>query len=127
MKVLLKKLELNREDYYQVHLSLINCILPRKMTPTEIKVLSSHMSIEGTLQDYPFSPTANKNVMETLGLSSGGHSNYMKSLIKKGFIVVDKKKKKSIIDILKPEFPLQEYKFRIVNIVKDDSDSRKPS
>jgi hypothetical protein len=109
-----KRLILDKLDYYETHLSLINCLLPVKMTPTEIKVLAAFMSLEGDVAKYRFGTTGRKIVMNNLGLKSSGLSNYIKTMTEKGFLteVADTFE---IWAILHPQPDFQEYKFRLDN------------
>lgn len=81
-----KLLILPKNKYYETHLSLINCILPVKLTPMEITVLSSFMSLEGDIAQYRFGSSAKKIVMKNCDISPAGLSNYMKSFLDKQFI-----------------------------------------
>jgi hypothetical protein len=88
MRPLVKILDLDKLGYYQTHLAICNAILPVKMTPKEIEVLASFMSLEGDLSSDRFGTTARKMVRGRLGLTSGGLGNYLKTLKDKGFILV---------------------------------------
>lgn len=110
-----KSLTLQKLDYYETHLSIINCLFPKdlRMFPMEIKVLATFMSLEGEKYMYKFGPSGKAKVMEILGLSPSGLSNYFKALTLKGFL------KKTgdithILDILVPEDDVQFYRFRLV-------------
>jgi len=104
--------------YYETHLSLLNCILPVKMTPMEIKVIASFMSLTGEVAKYRFGPTAKKIVMNTIDpekpLSAAGLSNYMVSLKKKKFLI-EEGDMISIYPLLIPEEDEQQYRFRLIN------------
>lgn len=103
-----------RDEYFEIHLSLINCILPasRKMTATEIKVLASFMSLEGDLAAYRFGATAKKIVMAKLKLSPSGMSNYITALMEKELI---KKVGDAIMiwPLLQPQDNKQVYMFKL--------------
>lgn len=117
MQEIKKGLRLSKDDYYETHLALINCILPVKMTTMEIKVLAAFMGLEGDIAEYRFGPSAKKIVMAKLGLSPAGLSNYIGShgsLTKAGFL----KKKADLIEILPllhPESNEQLYTFKLIN------------
>lgn len=120
MKQIRKLLRLSKMDYFETHLSLINCVLPKqnRMTPMEIRVLAGFMSLEGDISRDRFGPTAKKIVMNTVNpekpLSAPGLSNYISLLIEKGLI----EKTNGSINI-KPVIELesneQVYMFKLVN------------
>lgn len=115
MQPIRKLLQLDKIKYYETHLSLINCVLPAKMTPTEIKVIAQFMSLEGDIAQYRFGPSGKKIVRKELDLSPAGLSNYMSSLTEKGFLT----KTGDIISIhpiLVPEKIEQQYSFRLINL-----------
>lgn len=114
MKEIKKLLQVSREDYFEIHLSLLNCILPVKMTPREIEVISAFMSLEGDIAEFRFGTSGKKIVRERLEISSAGLSNFMRSLINKGFLV----KRGDLISffpILIPEENEQLYMFKLKN------------
>lgn len=114
MKEIKKLLKLNRQDYYETHLSLLNCILPKRMTPTEMKVIAAFMSLEGDIAQYRFGPSAKKIVMSNLQLSPAGLSNYIGTLKEKGFLI-EKGDLTEILPLLTPENGEQLYMFKLVN------------
>lgn len=110
-----KRLNLPKLKYYETHLSILNCILPKKMTPKEIEILAHFMSLEGELTTYRFGPTGKKVVMRLSQISVAGLSNHLTSLLEKGFLV----KNGDIIEflpILIPEEKEQIYLLKLVNI-----------
>lgn len=116
-KPIQKLLNLNKSDYYKVHLSLVNAILPdsAKMTPRELEVLATFMSFEGDIvEDDRFGTTARRKVMELLDLSHGGLGNFMKGLITKGFLY--KVNDKLVVrEFLNNNRKQQLYNFKLVN------------
>jgi DNA-binding MarR family transcriptional regulator len=110
MEIIRKKIEVNKEVYFELHLSIINNFLPKKLSKKEIQVLAAFLSLEGDLAEDPFSTTGRKIVRNKLNMSSGGLGNHLDALIKKDFITEDYK----IPNILKPEKTQQDYQFRIV-------------
>jgi hypothetical protein len=106
----------NSLPYYETHLSIINCFLPVKMTPMEIKVMASFMNLEGDIATYRFGSTAKKLVVDSLKISYPGLCNYIKSLIDKGFLITVSKDILNIRPILLPEKEGQEYSFKLINI-----------
>lgn len=114
MKEIRKVLRLPKLDYYETHLAIINCILPKKMTPMEIRVMASFMALEGDIAQYKFGPTGKKIIMEQLGISPAGLSNYINSLLDKGFLI-KKTDVITILSILIPENEEQIYMFKFIN------------
>lgn len=112
MNVISKVLKLSKLEYYEKHLSILNLIIPVKMTPKEIEVLAKFMSFEGELENDRFGTTARKLVKEEVGLSSGGLGNYLKSLKEKKFIKDDD----TILSILFPNKEQQLYQFQFINL-----------
>jgi len=120
MREIRKVVELNRTDYYETHLSLINCIFPKeiRMTPMEIKVLAAFMSLEGDVAKFRFGPTAKKIVMHSVKpekpLSPAGMSNYITSLTNKEFLV-ETGDMVEIHPLLALEDKEQIYKFKLIS------------
>ena len=54
MEILKKSLLLNEEDYFTTHLSIINPMLPKQLTPKEIQVLGAFMSLKGDIGSEQF-------------------------------------------------------------------------
>jgi DNA-binding MarR family transcriptional regulator len=111
MKALSKRLALDSKRYYNIHLSIVNAIIPTKLTPKEIDVLSLFMSLKGDIAKDRFGTTARKLVMKELNLSDGGLGNYLKSLKEKGFI----SHTNEILSTLIPNDDKQEYFFQLIN------------
>jgi len=114
VKKIKKTLKLDKKDFYQKHLEVINPFLPIKLTPKEIEVLAEFLNLEGDLKEDIFGTTARKVVKGNLNISAGGLGNYLKSLKQKGFIY--KKYGALFISqvVLPSEFE-QEYHFKILN------------
>jgi len=115
MKHIVKTLRLEMFDYYQTHLSIVNCLLPSKITNKEIEILSLFMCFDGILEDDRFGTTAKKMIRERLALSHQGLSNYITSLTKKKLLSVENEKIK-ILPILHPNRDEQSYMIKLVNI-----------
>ena len=115
MSTIRKQLRLPKIEYYTKHLSIVNIFLPVHLTPNEIKVLATFMSLEGDIAEDRFGPSARKIVMHTLGLKPGGLGNYLKSLKIKNFLKKDEEKKFEILPLLYPDTSTQEYTFQLVN------------
>lgn len=115
MGILKKIMTVPREDFYVTHLSIINSLLPVKMTPKEIEVLGIFMAIdtEKTGQSR-FGAAGKKIVKDRLKISSGGLGNYLKSLRDKGFIYYTENKDLAFIDILEADPTSQTYLFKII-------------
>ena len=120
MPDLKKLLRLGKKDYFEVHLTLINCLLPQKMTPKEIEIVSAFMSLEGSITEYRFGVSAKKIIKRDLTLSDAGLSNHLKSLLTKGFLI-NKDNTISIWPILIPDFNEQTYMFKLVNLDSNHS------
>lgn len=116
MKEIKKQLKLERQQYHKVHLSLINCVLPQKLTPKEIEVLAEFMSLTGDIAKDRFGATARKFVKDKLGLSSAGLSGHLKHLKDKRFLLEAEEGSFSILPILFPEEEEQLYVFKLINI-----------
>lgn len=116
MKQIRKVLRLNKIDYYETHLSIINCIFPKdaRMTPMEIKVVAAFMALEGDVAQFRFGPTGKKIVMGNLNISPAGLSNYITSLTHKGFIDKSTDMPK-IIPLLTLEGDEQVYMIKLIN------------
>jgi len=112
MKEIKKLLKLSGIQYYQMHLSIINCLLPVKLTPKEIEVLSCFMSLTGDISRYRFGPSAKKIVMATMKITPAGLSNYMTSLLEKGFLQ-QTGDEITMLPILMPENGEQTYLFKL--------------
>lgn len=111
MKPILKSLKLNKHDYFETHLSLINCVLPThlKLTPMEIKVLAIFMSFEGDIGKDRFGSTARNLVKKELGMSSGGLSNYMRYFREKKVLTPQG----DILPLFFPDRKEQSYNFKL--------------
>jgi DNA-binding MarR family transcriptional regulator len=115
MKEFRKALQLDRDTYYETHLSILNCIFPSeiRMTAMEIKVLSSFMALNPLQFVYKFGPKAKTAVREKLNLSPSGLSNYFKTLIEKGYLKVVGDTIK-ITEIVLSEEDEQLYMFKLI-------------
>lgn len=83
----------SKKEFYQKHLELLNISVDKKykLTQKEIDVLASFLSIPPELdKGDKFNLAARQKIRMDLKLSSGGLSNYIKSLINKKYIKKDK-------------------------------------
>lgn len=119
MNPIKKALELNKIPYYSTHLSIINCLLPVKMTEMEIKVLAAFLSLEGDITSDRFGTSARKIVMEQLKITPPGLSNYITSLLRKGFIKKVDDGDTIILPILFAESKEQTYLLKLVKVEED--------
>jgi hypothetical protein len=84
------------------------------MTPMQIKVLATFMSLEGSITVNRFGPSGRKLVMAALNLSPSGLSNYISDLTNAKFL-------KEVGDILtiwpllEPKKDKQSYILRLIN------------
>lgn len=116
MQVVRKSIKCSsREEYYVLHLNIINPLLPNKLTEKEIMILSSFMAADEKLvEDDRFNSLVRKKVMEKHKLSAGGLSNHLKAMIDKGFLRrSDVTKRIKINDFIIPGKNMQGYQFRI--------------
>jgi DNA-binding MarR family transcriptional regulator len=116
MKNVVKTLRLETLDYYKTHLSIINCILPVKITNKEIEVLALYMYFSKSLEDDRFGTVTRKLIRERLGITHQGLSNYINSLVEKSFLIVNQNKEMSIFPLLHPNPDNQVYMLKLVNI-----------
>ena len=115
MGVIKKIMNVSKDEYFIVHLSIINPLLPVKMTPKEVEVLGTFMGIEGEVAEKDrFGTTCKKIVKEKLNLSDGGLGNYIKSLKEKGFLYYNENKVLCLLDVLLADKTGQSYMFRII-------------
>ena len=78
----------SRMEFYELHLAIINPLLPNRLTEKEILILASFMSADERLvEDDRFNSLVRKKVMQRHQLSAGGLGNYLKAMIKKGFFL----------------------------------------
>lgn len=115
MGVIKKALKLEKIEFYETHLALVNAILPVKLTPREIEVLARFMSFEGEMADDRFGTSARKRVKKELELTDGGLGNFISSLKKKKFLV-SSDDKVSIWPLIIPAKGEQDYMFKLTNI-----------
>lgn len=115
MPSIIKTLRLEMFEYYTTHLSIVNCLLPVKITGKEIEILALFMCFSGILEEDRFGTTAKKMIRERLSLSHQGLSNYITSLTKKKMLSVENEKIK-ILPILHPQRDEQVYMIKLVNI-----------
>ena len=111
MQEIKKALLLDKKDYFETHLSLVNCVLPKKMTPKEIEVLAAFMCLEGRYAGYRFSTPSRKQVMLACGMTPQSMSNHIKSLKDKGFLIENGMVE--ILPLLIPEKNQQDYRIRL--------------
>ena len=115
MGAIKKIMNVTKEEYFVMHLSIINPLLPIKMTTKEIEVLGTFMSLKGEIAEADrFGTTCKKIVKEKLDLSDGGLGNYIKTLKEKGFIYYNEEGKLSILDVLQADNGSQGYMFKII-------------
>lgn len=109
MKTIKKHLKLNRFQYYQTHLKIVNALLPISLTSKEIDVLAKFMELN---YKDKFCTSARKEVRETLNLSYGGLGNYLKSLEEKNFIYRERGTYE-IVPVIIPNSSNQLYQFKL--------------
>lgn len=118
MKTIQYKLELDKQKYYEKHLSIVSCLLPTHLTPKEIEILACFLSLDKSLIETDmFNAESRKRVMFMKKLSAGGLGNYLKSMIDKK--VIDKNpdtNKMKIKPFLLPNDKTQGFKLLLVNL-----------
>lgn len=115
IKPIIKAVFLEQLEYYSTHISLINCVLPTKLKPKEIEVLSYFMSFKEDPDNERFSSHNRRIVRKRLNLSPGGLSNYINSLRDKKFLT-GKGKNVKVLPVLLPDNKEQAYMFKLTNI-----------
>ena len=116
MKIIQRAFKVENQEYYTMHLQIVNAVLPVKLTDKELEVLSAFMGLDkNIIEENYFNPVARKKVLKRLDLSAAGLSNHLKSMINKGFLT--KNNITNVITIkefLLPEEDGQGYQFKIV-------------
>jgi hypothetical protein len=112
LQTISKTLNLSEDDYFRIHMEIINPILPIKLSIKEIEIISVFMSFTGTLAEDRFSTTGRKIVREKLNLSHQSLSNYINNLTSKGFLI-EKDNKLTLLPILFPNKTEQTYLIKI--------------
>lgn len=114
MKIIQKTLILEKKEYYEKHLELINPLIPAPLVNMEIKVLALFMSLEGDLvEENRFNTQARKFVCKELNISNSGLSNYLGTLESKGSILKNLAGNFEIVNLMKAENELQFYQFKL--------------
>jgi|688.fasta_scaffold00217_4 hypothetical protein len=116
MRIIQKTMILEKEKYYEMHLKIINSLIPAPLSNMEIKVLAGFMSLSGDLVEVNrFNGAARKLVasQQSPPISSAGMSNYIKSLEQKGAIYYNIDNVLEIAKILVCENEEQFYQFKI--------------
>ena len=105
----------SRMEFYELHLAIINPLLPNRLTEKEILILASFMSADERLvEDDRFNSLVRKKVMQRHQLSAGGLGNYLKAMIKKGFLSKSKITGRiKIKEFMLPKDNVQGYEFKI--------------
>lgn len=112
MSKFIKEVKLKPLDFYSLHLSIINPLLPIRLSNKEIQILALAMVFKGSKEDR-FGYIGRRVIKRRLRLSSAGLSNYIRNLEKKGFL----RKIEDSLEMLPLLFPkgnVQEYEFKIV-------------
>lgn len=116
MKIIQRAFKVENQEYYNMHLQIVNAILPVKLTDKELEVLSAFMGLDkNIIEENYFNPVARKKVLKRLDISAAGLSNHLKSMINKGFLIKnDITNTITIREFLLPEDDGQGYQFKIV-------------
>lgn len=116
MKIIQKSMVLEKEKYYEMHLKIVNSLIPVELTGMEIKVLAGFMSLTGDLVKIDrFNTVAKKEIgaRQNPSVSASGMSNYIKSLREKGALYYNIDNVLEIAKVLVCEEEEQFYQFKI--------------
>lgn len=120
MKIVQKTIRLSKEDYYKMHLNIINTLLPEqsRMVNKEIEVLAAFMSLDKNItEEDMFNTLARKQVKAKLNLSAGGLGNHLKSLIEKKHLSKNEITGRITVNpAIIPEEPVQGYQIKLIQI-----------
>lgn len=119
MKIVQKTLRADKEEFYKMHLNIINTLVSDedKMANKEIEVLAAFMSLDKALiEEDMFNTLARKQVKAKLNnMSAGGLGNHLKSLILKKHLVKNEITGRIIINPhIVPEEPLQGFQIKLI-------------
>lgn len=116
MKIIQQAFNLEYQEYYIMHLQILNAILPVKLTDKELEVLAAFMGLDKNLiEENYFNPITRKKVLNKVNLTPAGLSNHLKSMINKGFLIKNSITNTiTIKDFLLPEENEQGYKIKIL-------------
>ena len=121
MKIVQKTIRLSKEDYYKMHLNIINTLLPEqsRMVNKEIGVLAAFMSLDKNItEEDMFNTLARKQVKAKLeNMSSGGLGNHLKSLILKKHLSKNEITGRITVNpAILPDEPIQGYQIKLIQI-----------
>lgn len=120
MKIVQKTIRLSKEDYYKMHLNIINTLLPEqsRMVNKEIGVLAAFMSLDKNItEEDMFNTLARKQVKAKLNLSAGGLGNHLKSLIEKKHLSKNEITGRITVNsAIIPGEPMQGYQIKLIQI-----------
>ena len=118
MKIVQKTVKVEKYDFYKIHLSIINTLIPDedKMVNKEIEVLAAFMGLEKVLiEEDMFNTLARKQVKTKLSLSAGGLGNHLKSLINKKHLTKNEITGRITINPhIVPEEPVQGFQIKLI-------------
>lgn len=125
MKLLQKIIRVNREDYFKMHLNIINTLVSEKekMVNKEIEVLAAFLSLDkNIIEEDMFNTLARKQVKAKLGnMSAGGLGNHLKSLIEKKHLSKNEITGKITVNpAIIPQEPIQGYQIKLIEIPQEN-------
>lgn len=124
MKPLQKILRVNREEYFKMHLSIINTLAKdeEKMVNKEMEVLAAFLSLDKSITDEDmFNTLARKQVKEKMKLSAGGLGNHLKSLITKKHLSKNEITGRiTVKPAIIPQEPMQGYQIKLIQIPQEN-------
>ena len=120
MKVLRKTLKVDKDNFYKMHLNIVNSLMDNALTGTEIEVLATFMSLDKSIiEEDMFNTLARKQVKEKLGgMSAGGLGNHLKSMITKEFLIKNEITNRiTVVPALIPVDDSQGYQIKLIQNV----------
>jgi len=88
VKTIKKLLRVPTDVFYVKYLQLLNPLFPVELTMKEIEVLSSFMALDKSIIGESIINTLSRKLVKNkLGLSSAGLTNYITSIVDKGYLI----------------------------------------
>lgn len=120
MKPLQKIIRANKEEYFKMHLLIVNTLVreEERMVNKEIEVLAAFMSLDkSVIEEDMFNTLARKQVKAKLNLSAGGLGNHLKSLIEKKHLSKNEVTGRITVNpAIIPGEPMQGYQIKLIQI-----------
>ena len=88
VKTIKKLLKISDDIFYMKYLQLLNPIFPVELSLKEIEVLSSFMALDKSIIGESIVNTLSRKLVKNkLELSSAGLTNYISSIVSKGYLI----------------------------------------